>query len=135
MKIHVLSRKCAKIFRCPTPWAAISIATEAGTWPELHTENRVGLLRLAFGDVEFAGRDGGITTEDAGQILKFVLRWQDEVDCLLVHCEGGVSRSPAVAAAVFKVLTGQDADYLFERYTPNMLVYRTIVECGSIRGH
>lgn len=46
---------------------------------------------------------------------------------LLVHCDAGFSRSPAVAAALSKALTGDDTRF-FKRYAPNMRVYRTILE-------
>jgi hypothetical protein len=39
-----------------------------------------------------------------------------------------VSRSPAVAAALSKVLTGDDAAFFGGRYRPNMRVYRTLLE-------
>ena len=46
---------------------------------------------------------------------------------ILVHCDAGWSRSPAVAAALTKSLLGQDDSHLFKAKSPNMLVYRTLL--------
>src|SRR5512143_1934931 len=50
-QIVVQSVVGATYFTCPSPWACISIVTEAGTWPKLSDEHRVGLLQLAFADI------------------------------------------------------------------------------------
>lgn len=64
--------------------------------------------------------------EHAHQILGAV-KAHPEAQRLIVHCDAGWSRSPAVAAALSKILLGDD-DYFFQRYHPNMLVYRRILE-------
>lgn len=135
MQIDIRPKKLARLFRSDQPWAAISISTVPGEWPVLSTENRVDLLQLSFKDIEFAGRDGGITDEDARKILEFVDRNADKVDTLLIHCEMGVSRSPAVGAAVYHVLTeGGDDSEFFQRFTPNRIVYRTILDEARRQG-
>ena len=46
---------------------------------------------------------------------------------LIVHCTGGVSRSPAVAAGIVAGLGGDDACFWsFERYHPNPRVYEWV---------
>lgn len=62
----------------------------------------------------------------ARQILAAVKAYP-EAQALLVHCDAGISRSPAVAAALSKILVGDDTNF-FKRYHPNMRVYRTILE-------
>jgi predicted protein tyrosine phosphatase len=49
------------------------------------------------------------------------------VRAILVHCDAGWSRSPAVAAALTKSLLGQDDSHWFKAKSPNMLVYRTLL--------
>ena len=49
------------------------------------------------------------------------------VRAIFVHCDAGLSRSPAVAAALTRTLLGQDDAYWFKTKTPNMLVYRTLL--------
>lgn len=62
----------------------------------------------------------------AREIVKLI-RSNPTAQRLLVHCDAGFSRSPAVAAALSKALTGDDKTF-FKRYSPNMRVYRTLLE-------
>ena len=61
------------------------------------------------------------TAEQAAEVKRFVER-HTEVGCVVCHCEGGVSRSPAVAAAICRSLGGDDAPF-FRDYQPNRYVY------------
>jgi predicted protein tyrosine phosphatase len=67
------------------------------------------------------------TENDADQILDFV-ESHPEAELIIVHCDGGVSRSAGIAAALSKILTGSDFNiFNSKRYQPNMHVYRTIL--------
>lgn len=138
MNILILSRGRAKDFVWDKPWAAISISSPGGEHPELSEENRLKLLRMTFFDfdtprqiheefMEFFFNKG-----HAEQILDFVDEVQDKIDLLLVHCEAGVSRSPAVGAAISRLKWGKDQVF-FDKYTPNRLVYSKILEVGHER--
>ncbi len=70
--------------------------------------------------------DDCFSPAQARQIIEAV-RMHPEAEELLVHCDAGFSRSPAVAAALSKALTGDDTRF-FKQYAPNMRVYRTILE-------
>jgi predicted protein tyrosine phosphatase len=60
----------------------------------------------------------------AYQIYEFVMIYKDIVDSIWIHCDGGVSRSAGVAAAILKALTGDDSQIFDNKnYYPNMLVY------------
>jgi predicted protein tyrosine phosphatase len=97
-----------------------------------------GLIQLAFDDAE--PTDGAelaaaltlMTAEQADQIWKFFEQHKGEVGSVLVHCEAGVSRSPAVAAALCKGTGGDDRKF-FRRYQPNMHVYRLMLQIGRAR--
>ena len=78
--------------------------------------------------------------ERAVQVLDFVRPHVDQkralrasglghtaVRAIIVHCDAGWSRSPAVAAALTKTLLGQDDTHWFKAKSPNMLVYRTLL--------
>ena len=61
---------------------------------------------------------------NAKEIIDF---WNEiNSDLLIVHCEAGVSRSPAIAAALTKI-NEEDDNFYFKNYRPNSLVYRTIL--------
>jgi predicted protein tyrosine phosphatase len=130
--IEVRTLTEAREFECCLPWAAISIVSAVGGNPILHKENRVGLLNMAFEDIEFPRPTTPpeliFDTEKAQQILDFVEEMWPQVECFLVHCHAGMSRSPAVAAAIEHIYHGNGSDnHWFSRKTPNMSVYRTIL--------
>jgi hypothetical protein len=56
----------------------------------------------------------------------------DNVDVFLVHCEVGLSRSPAVAAALRRIYYNHDGRW-FGSIFPNRLVYRLLVEANARR--
>lgn len=67
------------------------------------------LLRLSFADVDFLGElsaraaeklPAAMTEDDAEDILRFAQALPDTVHTLLVHCEGGFSRSAGVVTAL-----------------------------------
>ena len=62
-------------------------------------------------------------------IFHFVMKWWNKVDSIWVQCEGGISRSAGVAAAILKALTNDDSQiFNNKKYCPNMLVYRKTLE-------
>ena len=139
----VTGRNAARNFEPPDClWAAIQIATEEGDWPKVNKTNQVGCLQLFFVDAdheifrEHAERIGSkmFNEDTANQIFDFVAEMKAKgVEELLVHCEAGVCRSPAVAAALDKVEIGVD-DYWFKNKCPNALVYRIMLETAHKRG-
>lgn len=64
--------------------------------------------------------------EDAKQILTFVNENINKIEAIICHCDAGLSRSPAMAGALSKILINED-DYFFKNYYPNMLVYTTLL--------
>ncbi len=60
------------------------------------------------------------------EVLEFARRHR-HVAVMFVQCDAGLSRSPAVAAAVAKVVFDQDDDAWFRGYHPNRHVYRCIL--------
>jgi len=74
-----------------------------------------------------------INEEDAAQIWQFVRALSVEVKTVVVHCEQGMSRSPAVAAALCRGL-GQDPARFMTKYQPNAYVLRLITEAAGSLG-
>ena len=122
---EVRSARNAEFFRSDRPWAAISI-TSAGGFPALDEANRVGLLRLNFDDITEPGTPRSFTPALAAEILDFVAGVWGQIEVLLIHCDVGLSRSPAVAAALSRIYYGDDGAW-FELDFPNRLVYDLLV--------
>ena len=95
-------------------------------------ENTLGILRLSFYDLDRV--EPGVEElecdlfqpSQAKEILTFVDA-HPTAERFIVHCDAGLSRSPAVAAALSKILYGDDSRF-FRQYHPNMLVYRSILD-------
>jgi predicted protein tyrosine phosphatase len=89
------------------------------------------LLRLAFADADAptdALAEGTLfSPAHARAIWDVVEEHLPHIERFIVHCDAGMCRSPAVAAAIAKVLDGDDTEY-FRRYRPNMRVYRTMLQ-------
>jgi predicted protein tyrosine phosphatase len=137
-QIVVQSFGGARNFKSNVPWACISIVSEEGEWPEISAANQVDLLQLAFADAIYPDPAGLLvlfSEEDAHRVLDFVKTVWDRIDLLMVHCEAGASRSPAIAAAVSRVYLGDDGPFVLPHlYEPNPLVYRTMLEVAVKRG-
>lgn len=90
-----------------------------------------GILRLSFPDLEIASPEIAeeqlFSADHAREIWTFVSEHQPSIERIIVHCDAGKSRSPAVAAALAKRLNGDDAEFFGGRYTPNMRVYRLLL--------
>jgi predicted protein tyrosine phosphatase len=131
------------------PDAIVGVISIAGTKPNcisddvvqvIHKEkNFFGICRMNFDDVDrdVDGTKGWIiehgyseiTNEQANNIVDFILAAKvKNVDIMIVHCEAGISRSSATAAACSVILGQSDAEYFGNaRYNPNMKVYRSIL--------
>jgi predicted protein tyrosine phosphatase len=88
------------------------------------------VLRLVFADQEPYIEDDPderlFSAAHARAIWDVVLRHREDIERIVVHCHAGMSRSPAVAAAIARGL-GQDDRPFFRQYYPNMHVYRVMV--------
>jgi len=148
MKFYVYSRQAIEAVPAMTDrHLIISIRTPGDPRPVRLRTNECtrGVLHLQFHDLDRIPEDhipllgSGVPAHlvvdettlfnegHAKQMLDFVRRYKDDVGAILVHCDAGWSRSPAVAAAVGKVLFQQDDAMWFKTKTPNMRVYRTIL--------
>ncbi len=115
-------------------WALVSISDPDRPQPVLPLDPlRNGVLRLQFddakpGDAPLDQRQPLrlFTTADAHAVWSFISERMGRVDTLVVQCEAGWSRSPAIAAAIsFSI--GEDASRFFRDYGPNVHVFRTMM--------
>lgn len=120
------------------PHVIISITTtpqDAAKLPVCATT--AGVLRLSFYDLDQllpgVTEDELFSAEHAKQIWDFVAQHRAAIERVIVHCDAGYSRSPAVAAALSRVIEGTD-DEFFRRYQPNRRVYRALINEAVERG-
>lgn len=130
----VLNREDMKTFVAEVPYLVISV-----TDPEKHAAEIAessllqATLRMKFHDVGkplrsietdiiSAATDVSMTDKDAQQILSFVGENLNKIRLIVCHCEQGVSRSAAIAAALSKVLQDED-EFFFKNYWVNRWVY------------
>lgn len=133
-RIKVMGCVAAEDFECNVPWACISIATTEDDFVQISRKNRRGLLQIAFADMTqpLPGLilfDG----DHAHDILDFVTLQWPRIKLLMVHCEQGLSRSPAVAAAIARLKTGRYRRFFQDPYLPNGFVYRRLLETAAGR--
>jgi predicted protein tyrosine phosphatase len=142
--IEVCPRQTAANMHAPEfPWAVISIKNPDMSPLEFPTANCLGVLALDFDDADRQPDQSPMarestkytlfTAEMAEKVWDFVEGVWDKADVLLIHCNHGMSRSPAVAAAIAKTKHGDDQEW-FRRKSPNRLVYRLMLETAQRRG-
>ena len=153
MKISVMSRGEIEVAKWGRPTAIISVCdpntyTGVHSWPEISTTNVVGLLRLAFHDLDeryvASLQDEGsrpdnahvyglwMSLTQAGAIVSFV----DTMDKLLyaadlvIQCEFGRARSAGIAAAISMYRSGGRTDGGFRerpKYKYNDFIYNLLL--------
>ena len=122
MDIYVYSRQALDAARPhDVPHLVISITSSPDDVASLRSHPaRLGVLRLSFPDVELPSElyaEGVLfSREHATQVWAFVEEHRAKVERIIVHCDAGKSRSPAVAAALARVLDGDDASTFGGRY-------------------
>jgi predicted protein tyrosine phosphatase len=138
MEFFVYSRGAVeRIAPHEEPHAIISISSAPDDLARLPVNQATaGVLRLSFLDADQPSANTPQETlfspAQAAQVWDF-LSPRRNIARLVLHCDAGLSRSPAVAAAVSRVFCGDDADF-FRRYSPNRLVYRRLLEEAVARG-
>lgn len=127
LNIIVCNRDKAESHKFHFPHLLISISAPNDK-PKLPiNKNRIAILSLEFHDLDKPYKDYKLfSEEDAYKIFEF-LKQNKEIRDIVVHCDAGISRSPAVAAALAKIFNGDDSEY-FKEYLPNMLVYKMMLD-------
>lgn len=126
------------------PHLWISVSSTTGTYANLKSNpNCKGILRLIFDDVFESetipnGSSSSIDLKviNANQCIglwDFVESRINQVEKILVHCDAGVSRAPAIAASLSKVYLGDDSQYFTcGKYLPNLEIYRRLLRVKNI---
>lgn len=141
--IVVFPKRAIPSLDTPLPWAMISVSTVAGEWPEYDDKNCKAVLRMSFHDADPESMNPSPLTKpedyfddlQANKVLDFVESIENiGVNMLVVHCEAGISRSPAIAAAIANRYFHNDKEYFEPPYCPNMHVYRKLMNAVQERG-
>jgi len=101
---------------------------------EFEEDAILGVLHSRFGDV-LPGEETEMTDEQARQIVDFVQVMRVAgMEHLVVHCDGGVSRSAGVAAAL-GIIVGTGDSFVFDDpwKCPNMGCYKKVLRAGGVR--
>jgi len=94
------------------------------------------VLYLAFNDAEpseslaLPAEIVLMSEAQAREAWAFVQKWAGQVGAVIVHCEQGMSRSPAVAAALCSAFGGDERRF-FKEYQPNQYVYQLMLRCSA----
>ncbi len=133
-EIVVLNRIDAEYFESDDRWACISIANREDDFADIQKRSRVALLQVAFADI--VHRDPKLIRFDddhAHDILDFITHHWNRIRTLMIHCDAGISRSSAVAAAIGKLKFGDGSDFCEEPFQPNPHVFQTLLEVAGGR--
>jgi predicted protein tyrosine phosphatase len=112
------------------PYAVISISDPGTPKPQIRKPILLrGALFLKFHDAEEQMHPDIVLMNPAHakRIWRFVREHQDKIGILVVQCEQGASRSPAVAAAICRTLGGDDSRF-FDEFMPNPYVYALLLK-------
>ena len=138
----VLSRAVVETFTADIPYLIISITDPEQPEANISDSSRLrATLRMKFHDVakpsriaiQFASNstDVYMTEADAERILSFVSEHLAEVKLIVCHCEQGISRSAAIAAALSRILQDED-EFFFRHYWVNRYVYDLLLAKADV---
>ena len=131
-KYKVMSRSaCERYCRQKNDKPSVIISIKS-SWdridPDVYSSPENGvkhILPLSFDDIDKEDDPDHCMQEGDGRaVADFINRYYDEADRIIVHCDGGISRSAGVAAAIMRVKERGDFP-LFDshRKHPNMTCY------------
>lgn len=130
MDIRVIDRKTAiEKFGCERKEEKkVNIISISSEKPPVRIKAQGDILFLSFKDEERVC-DGGMSIHHAREIVSYMQRLRYPEYPLYVQCEGGVSRSAGVAAALMYVFNGDDMSIFSNgKYVPNMNCYKKVLE-------
>ena len=94
-------------------------------------KNIISVIYAQFDDIDSGTEVHGeipMMKSDAKHIVDGIEHNINRIQQIIVHCDAGYSRSPAVAAAIAKAFGVDDEEYFSGgRYCPNRHVYRTML--------
>ena len=106
----------------------ISITSSGDSFPIFQEQIDTKVLFLQFDDVDANDKKYKPMRPDQAQRTVDFVKENLDVELCIVHCDAGVSRSAAVAAAIGKFINGDDM-FIFgrPRFSPNAHVYHLML--------
>lgn len=97
------------------------------------TNNIKDILYLAFDDIdEYDTKhctNGLMTKQQANDIVNFCNKWYNKIDKIIIHCDGGISRSVGVLGAISRWFEGiEDLTFSSKSKYPNMTCYLYVLD-------
>ncbi|MFA5186524.1 MAG: hypothetical protein WC551_08625 [Patescibacteria group bacterium] len=137
---HDIESGILDVMRDQYPRQAVISITDPDTPPAniVGRQDNIAVVRSQFHDVDpdIEARSFGhyiaMVPAQAHLIVEFWQHYKDSVDLLAVHCEAGVSRSAAVAAACARMSGLPHTEFFQYPYFPNDHVYRLILKAAGI---
>jgi predicted protein tyrosine phosphatase len=110
-------------------YGVIRLLSPEGHYPELKNNQYFkGIVKIECHDVLKQSNKYIIFNDDhAEEIVAFLNKVKNDIETLYISCDAGLSRSPAVAAAITAIL-GEDDMIYFIKYLPNNHIYNTILK-------
>ena len=106
----------------------IIISTTTDDTPAVVNVPEDKVIRFTFEDIGKNDKGRVFSKEDALAIKNFISSRLDNLEQIVCSCDAGLSRSPAMAAAISYWLNGSDKTIWDNpRYTPNSHVYTTLL--------
>lgn len=113
------------------PKGVYVISITSSIHPYIDTYYVRSVLKLTFDDVESDDEFDdchGIAKEDADAIVDFFVNTPDDA-IIIVQCDGGISRSAGVAAALLHIdHGGEDFIFMNPLMCPNKLCFTTVLQ-------
>ncbi len=142
-EVKVMSRAQAETFARQRHAKTSAIVSIRSTWDRelahlpMTKENKILAVCPVAADDEDAAlvarygirHEGLMSVSTARAIARFCEAWHDEADMLVVHCDGGVSRSAGVAAAILRWFDADEyAVFRSRSKCPNMWCYNRVLD-------
>ena len=131
-RYKIMSRRAVERYCTQTHKRKSMIISIKSSWDKVFpnvfmsdTNNVKRILPLSFDDVTYEESPNLCMSENDGKkVADFVNKYYDDVDVIIVHCDGGISRSAGVCAAIMRAKEGEDFPIFDNRNKhPNMTCY------------
>lgn len=138
LSIEIHSRNTIQEINPETKHYIISICEPHKDFSRIPQNDKcIGVLFQKYTDSEYADRlneHSLFTIAQASQVWRKILEHREDLELLICQCDGGISRSSATAAAVSRIINGDDR-WIFrsQLYNPNKLVYYTLLNVFRIK--